>query len=356
MVVIRRHEVLGRTGHFQALAAVLQIHKGRQGRRGTVFRTEEDIHLVPFAVVAEPGKTGIIVILSPPVGPEHVAEHVSVVAGQVQAARHIQGVATIRQGRIQHAVGIVHLLPDNEITRIGRLYPDSKGFRHRIIHIILEIAVTLGEIERGAPGQLAREPVGIVGLQMMLAVVIRLIIIIELIPQRIVVGSGGIIGPVLFHLLAGNAQPGNAGVLLAHEPGQAEGIVLPHLPHHGQGRLDIRFRIADVAFCVAARISALRVPSARKQSGTGRCGGDKGSERSEGQFHPSGRFRSHRSGAHVDARAEGTRPIGRCAQTALHLHGGKQGGQRRDVHPENLLRLGIVQRDAVQGNVDLRPL
>ena len=170
----------------------------------------------------------------------------------------------------------------------------------------------------------------------MLAVVIRLIIIIELIPQRIVVGSGGIIGPVLLHLLAGDAQPGNS--------------------RHGQGRLDIRFRIADVAFCVAARISALRVPSARKQSGTGRCGGDKGSERSEGQFHSSGRFRTHRSGAHVDARAEGTRPVGRCAQTALHLHGGKQGGQRRDVHPENLLRLGIVQRDAVQGNVDLRPL
>ena len=55
---------------------------------------------------------------------------------------------------------------------------------------------------------------------------------------------------------------------------------------------------------------------------------------------------------HVHRSPEGARSVGGATYPALHLNGLHRGGNIRQVNPENALRLGIIVRYAVEGDVD----
>ncbi len=86
--------------------------------------------------------------------------------------------------------------------------------------VLLVVAVTLGEIERGAPDHILRELVGVVELEMVLGVVVRVIVIVLGVAEGIVVLPCAIVFPVGLVGLQIDAVPGDAGALVAHEIGE----------------------------------------------------------------------------------------------------------------------------------------
>ena len=50
---------------------------------------------------------------------------------------------------------------------------------------------------------------------------------------------------------------------------------------------------------------------------------------------------------------EAARSGGRRAESSLKLDTAQQSGKRRNINPEHLLGLRIIESDAVQGNINL---
>ena len=191
---------------------------------------------------------------------------------------------------------------------------------------------------------------------MVLAVVIRLIGIIVHIPIFIIVLPCPVVRAVLGILVQVYSIPGDAAFLVSHQIGKAEGALTAQPAQHRENRLGVHLCIADIAVRPAQIARRAHVKAAGKKAGRegDRC--DAGHIRSSAQFHRPGGLASHKGGVHIDAGSEGTGSVGRCAQSPLHLDGRKQVGQGRDVHPEDLLAFGIIERDTVQRDVDLGSL
>ena len=63
-----------------------------------------------------------------------------------------------------------------------------------------------------------------------------------------------------------------------------------------------------------------------------------------------------KGGVHIDAGTEGTRAVCSSTQASLDLYAGNERSERRNVYPEDLLGLGVIQGDSVESDVNLGAL
>ena len=117
---------------------------------------------------------------------------------------------------------------------------------------------------------------GVVQLEVILHIIVRLVVIIADIACFVMVFSGPIIATVHFVHLIIDSVPGYSAALITHEPCQFEGIASPHPADGGQGRLGPDESIADVAVGRVPGIDEIGIESRPRDA---RSGGHDGGQR-----------------------------------------------------------------------------
>ncbi len=196
----------------------------------------------------------------------------------------------------------------------------------------------------------------VVELQVVLGIIVRLVGIVADIPVVVVVFPRPIVATVFVILFQVYPVPGDTTPLIAQQIRQSQRVSAAEPSHHGKERGRLHKAVPDVPVGDAHIHGQVKIQPAGQFSG--RYGGRRheGTKGPAAQFYGSTGFWTDESRVHVDAGAKGSGTAGRRTQSALHLYPGEETCQGRNVHPEHFLGLGVVQGNAIERHVDLRPL
>ena len=130
--------------------------------------------------------------------PNKLSVMISAVAGNIYATHKVKSGSFVPEFRIAHPVAIVHGFTEDNIS-FG-LFCKAVSRQLFVLLKALVIAVTICVIERCNPGKSIRKAVGIVKLQVLLNVIIRMIPIINRLAGSIVGHNTlRVVGPVFKH-------------------------------------------------------------------------------------------------------------------------------------------------------------
>ena len=263
---------------------------------------------------------------------------------------------------VRHEIALV-------VGLVGQMVGEEVFEELGVVLVLLVVAVTVGVegrgVQRPSVAQALAEDQLVVDLQVVVGLVVVEVHLLPLavlaVPDAVGVGVRGgvhaaavVTAAVETHLVARGAVVAEVGLGLAAERNQLEhrvAVVIAALEHvGGEGGPSA----ADVAVRGEARQACVHRPMAAHQPRRDVHGLFVGVVRSVRERDVAAELGFERGRGHIDRAAEGARAVGRDARAALDLHRADRRNQVGGVVPVHRVRVGVVHRDAVDGDVEPR--
>jgi hypothetical protein len=232
-----------------------------------------------------------------------------------------------------------------------------------------EVAESAGVVQRGVQMPVVAQAAGVVQLIVVLAVAVDLVFVGEhVVGARIGGEQAGALGVGESVLIGvevhasdvtaeagfGDAVPGLIGALLTRKNIDFEQVSGPvpaggYVPGAEVGRGAV-----DESVALDAGEAAFEGPGVGQESGADAQCGALGVETSGCDRKVTKGIGLQRGGFEVEGGAERGGSVGRRAHPALNLQTPHGGGKIGHIHPEHAMRLGVVEGDSVDGDVDAR--
>ncbi len=281
-----------------------------------------------------------------------------VVPAVERAGIYFPVVLDIIRADVGHIEIIIHLLLDDEVRHFMRYAVDHLRrhpveFQRIVFYIVFIIAEAVIVTQVGVDGKRIVEPAGVLQLRDVGIVIVRFVIVITPSSRFILIFAGGIVpAPVFFYLGRIDPFPSDARALLSLDVAQANQLIIGVMRQGSEQVVMVDKAVADISLAGVARKAGVERKSVFQDSRAGRDARCKRvvAARRCGSFAVS--FGAGADSFQRNAGAESTRPVCGGSDSALYLNALQRARQVGQIDPKNILAFGIIQRHAVQRDVD----